>query len=549
MDPESLRPFPVRRHYTRQTRAQIKTLFLKHAVGFSGAVISSVFRPQGPVQAARKKKYPLHPNMDASFLEPRNIDAVHDWFDKGGRVVFTAGSTLHNQVLKSNSSSMARYKKRSRPRRAGKRKSKRRKRSTSRKKGLKRLVKKVSLSLCEPKQLRSIEEQQVLGHNIPHFYTGGLNMGFMPGRESSQTQIGDQQWCWQNQFNGTTQPTMALPVWRPLRGDGVTGASSLDCSIPKQKPIGKYCVASTSFGDPASNDKVIFRDNDTGIHLDRMMGNEICPSKLTYQITFRTGQNFSVLGTNATYVCVLFRYKVSNQVPDVAQMLPSNTNPEMLVDKACNMLPRSNVGWNPWLRCNHVFSGMYNAGASFDNRSRQYWNKGNLPVSGDGGTVDGQHLSLEQLTSNCSLQRKNFSVVQTKKFRFSQAFPTPTDPQVRGTPTHTHTVFLTHRFKPGSKLKYSYMRLAEGTAQPDPVPEGGSSTTLTPNLQPDGYNYGVLIYACGEEIVHAPDAGTPGTVKVPENWQWTDLSQTSTDLTDGRLCTYDIKKSFYYKDP
>jgi len=491
-----------------------------------------------------KKRGERDLTFDTSWRSSNRRKSTHEHFARGGRFgeIMPSGAASSRNL----SSYGGKY-----------RKSKKRK--TRRKYDQKTSVKKIALSLCEPKQLRAIEEKQQIGNNIPHFYTGGCNMGVILGTTDSP---GNQVRMWSNQFS--TAP-ISNPSWTPLREAFFTSQTSTgtptvhNLTGGRARPVGRRQLLETGYGDVTNFSGLSWDDGMAGSRLDKMNGHEICPTKLQYKITFNASQTYSPAGCNAVYTCILFKYKTTNLQPERdAKPLDGFAQP-VDAPSALNCEPRSNVGWNPWVRSCHFFKGGLGTGASYDLVSAQNYNRGNLKTIPDDNGAPSMTAAAgcteRQLSINGSLLKKDYIVLDKKEFTFRKeiGFGSETISVTGIAPLHQQTVYLTHRFKPGSKMQYGLVRSTPGvvvrpadpTADPPVVYRAASPKTMEAAIQPEGYNYGVAVYCSA-----LPITSTTQVLKI-SNWQWTaaDPAPTTAVGGAGRMASYDIQKSFYYRDP
>jgi len=393
------------------------------------------------------------------------------------------------------------------------------KRKTSRcTKQTKRVALKAALSLCEPKMLRSTEQFCTIGHNIPHFFTGGLNIGILTNE--------DLVWA-----GGFSQPPATAPRWTPLIEDVATVPWS-DVPIgnlgSNQMPIGRY---STSTHPVTSAEPDIrFDTSNEAKNLSGRLGSEICPSKLVYKIEFNAAQGFEPAGVSAKYVCYLFRYKTENLSGHPASHLASSNN--AAVQTRANELPLTNVGRNTAIQARDFFKGRQGEG-------QVPWGidpTGVLPSSLNTGNPVVDTESEIQLAWEGRASNKFFKVVDKKEFSFDMALAYSTANQGQA-PQHTNTVFLSHHFKAGDKLKFGQeVRTMADTEDEELAIQG-------PSLIPRGHNYGVCIVANATKQI---TDGATTQIGYLKNWQW---DHQVGDATPGRLAAYTISKALYYKDP
>lgn len=426
---------------------------------------------------------------------------------------------------------------------------KRRKRRVKRKsrwhKKVRKNALKASLSLCEQKKLVAVERFCTLGHNIPQFFTGGLNIAYLSNEEQ----------CW-------TDTIGTGPEWLPLivsNGQGIMPQGG----APGMRPVGRYAWKSGDWGaigGVPTNPNITFFNGNGGQWLHGREGNEVCPSKLVYKIEFMASQAYAQAGVSAKYTCYLFKYKVATErpskYPDPIIVAESIQQPAALA----NVDPCTSVGRNQYLMANHAFNGNYGIGANpfEDYRTNPNYGPGGSvvggvppasPVNGNLPAYTGREVTEVQLTRNNNWQRgSGLIIVDKKEFSFDQAQPTNTRTQSVGdassqAPLHTNTVYLSHKFKPGEKLDYMLRRQTDSETT-------GNVPTLIQGICPSGYNYGVCIVGSAPEMTVLD--GNRTNMSHPPNYQWLNTpSQTETGEGNniGRLCTYHIKKSFYFKDP
>lgn len=480
----------------------------------------------GGPSRGKRVKYQREGDFDVTWRTPERRKKWQDHFKSGGRFKTTKVSkssrSTPNLALNKKTSMAKRYFKK-----IGKRKGKSRYYTKSGKRAnrsgrsssqrITQIAKSVSLSLCEPKQFRAIDQYQVIGHNIPHFYTGGLNLGFLTN-EAIQWNGGTS-----NYQSGYGVPK---PAWEALTNDH----HSLNTGIANQlKYLGRISPRSTRVASTTPE----FKTAASGDYLDTREGREIVASKLTFKLTFSTNQAYSLNGTNAKYHCVLFRYKCEAILP---RDTPNQAEMELIKNPVAlaNVDPLDHVGWNPYLKANHVFKGLFGEGSNWDT------------ASGVGGNPTPGEQDQIQLAFNGSWSNQNFTAVQHKTFVFRQEHIAGNQAESAAAPLHQKTVYLTHNFK-SRKLKYGLRRTEVADPPTPPV--------LSDSIAPDGYNYGVCVYASAMRGFVDCNAVTnvAANIAVPTNFMWTDLRPTQqnpcVDGQTGALATYDIEKSFYYKDP
>jgi len=398
-----------------------------------------------------------------------------------------------------------------------KRRSRKKKKTSRRTKQTKRLALKASLSLCEPKMLRSTEQFCTIGHNIPQFFTGGLNIGIMTNEET----------VWRSGFS---LPLGTLPRWTTLVEDVIT-LPYTDVPIgnlgSNQLPMGRY--ATQTHPVTSNQSDIRFDTSNEAKNLYGRLGSEICPSKLVYKIEFNASQAFEPAGVSAKYVCYLFRYKAENISghPANSQFTSSSS-----VQARANAQPLTNVGRNAHIQARDFFKGRQGEGQvpwGLDSSSVP-------PTSANTGNPEVNTLSEIQLAWDGRASNKFFKVVDKKEFSFDYALAYSESSHNRA-PQHSSTIFLSHHFKAGDKVKYGQ--------QVESMAVSGSDTLAVqgPSLMPRGNNYGVCIIANASKTVIE---GAAPEVSYMQNWEW---DENEGQVTPGRLACYTISKALYYKDP
>lgn len=396
----------------------------------------------------------------------------------------------------------------------------RKKKVSRRKKATKKLALKASLSLCEPKMLRSTEQFCSIGHNIPQFFTGALNIAICTNEQSVYT----------GGFEHTGG-AFVNPRWSPLIEDvetaPYTNGPPIGALGSNQQPIGRYMKQTHPTTSQATD--ILFDSSDSAKFVYGRHGSEICPSKLVYKITFNASQAFEPAGVSAKYVCYLFRYKAEQ--PSGYTAAAQHGHHSSVAARANNM-PLTNVGRNTSLQARDFFKGR-------DGEGQDPWGVDSVtaaPTTLNTGNPVVDDMSYIQLAMFGRASNKELKVVSKKEFSFDYALAYSESSASRA-PQHSNTVYLSHRFKPGTKIKYGLQvnQLADSAA--------GTEAVEGPSIMPRGYNYGVCIVANATKTVFG---SAPPEISYMENWQWDDNGG---QATPGRLAAYTISKSLYYKDP